>query len=227
MATRFYLPSTGAAAVSPAIAATWELTSPNLQRLRCVTTKWNTPVSNWLDDQDQDMLDKDNILLQYVSAPLNGNQTIAAQTVSICIQIREFDLESNLYLSWKVYVVSNDGSTVRGTIVPHRRDGLEFILSLRTRYDTLTSSAVNVLDGDGIVMEIGAGGDPNDATADLGHQFQLRIQDVTAYADLDAVDDVATATYNPWVNFGTDTLVFGAEVTTKATPRLTLMGVGT
>jgi hypothetical protein len=195
MATRFYLPSTGAAAVSPAYDAGWEDTS-FAARLKAVTTRISSAFTTVADNVNT-KLDEDHLYRQYVSDPIPA-QTITAQTIKVQIRAAESNAAANLFTSINIRVVSNDGSTFRTpAVVAMQRDDVEWASTLTNRGWSGTSSAVVASANDRIVIEIGQGGDPtgggnhNDGT--------MRIGDNSA-TDLPE-DDTDTNDYNPWVEF--------------------------
>jgi hypothetical protein len=209
MATRFYLPSSGAAPVSVTKDAGWELQVSSFAQLACFTAKQSTAMAYTADTNDGDLTNADKCCRQWVSAPI-GAQTIAAQTVELQMRCAEDNASNNLFLALGLRVVSNDGATVRGTLVTVARDGLEMAVDsvldgstawVNRRLTTMTSS-VTAQDGDRIVIEIGAGGDPSGGS---GHMHGLRIGD-SAASDLPA-NDTATTDDNPWLEFP-NTLTF-------------------
>ena len=217
MATRFYLPSTGAAAVSPAYSARWEDTSI-AAGLKCVTVKISSAMTT-VSFVDVDATNKDILFRQYVSDPISA-QTIAAQTVRYQIRGSEIGLGNNLLADIDIRVVSNDGTVVRGTILSTRAAGGEYNTTLENSFVTTTSSTeVIASEADRIVIEIGQGGDP-----DVGgtHSGSLSIGDDSG-TDLPE-DGTDTNPYNPWVNFA-NSITFTSSTTAK--PKLMMtMGVG-
>lgn len=160
--TRFYLPSSGAAAVSPpfTLESSWDETD-NADRLRCVTAKTSSAMTNKAEGK-ANTANTRQLVRQYVSDPLDGNQTISSSTsVKGTIRVLESAANDNLdKVSLKLIVVSNDGQTLRGTLLAKGDFGPtnEWATSLTNRRiadgDTV-AGAVNALDGDRIVIEIG------------------------------------------------------------------------
>lgn len=199
MPTRFYLPSSGTPAISPAFAF-WNDTSIATRR-ELVTIKISSTLTSF-SFADSDATDKDILFSQFISSPIVA-QTISAQTIQIVVRAREYDANRNLFLAWRINVVSNDGSTLRGGIIPFRRDNTEFsVPSIRSCYDTTTSTEVIAQDGDRIVVEIGAGGDPN---AGWDHDCDVQFGDDSG-SDCGA-NDTNTGTSSPWLEFA-NTLTF-------------------
>lgn len=194
MATRFYLPSTGSAAVSPAYDAGWEKTDI-AARLPAVTTKTSSAMTT-LSTTDGGQDNEDHLYRQYISDQIAA-QTISAQTLEFQIRASEDDAKGDLYTAIGVRVVSYDGNTVRGTILAVSRDATEVATSLTNRRYTATTTEVTAEDGDRIVIEIGLGGDP--WGSGYHSDGNLRIGDAAA-SDLPE-NDTDTNDYNPWVEF--------------------------
>lgn len=198
-ATRFNLPSTGAAAVEPTPNASWNDTSIHAH-LKCVTTKITSAMTT-RSFSDADETNKNILFNQWVSDPIAA-QTISAQTIKIQMRCSEVNAKNNLFLTWAVYVFNNAGDTLRGTVVPLQRDGTEVIASTDpateavNRGDSATSTQVISQDGDRIVVETGLGGDPA-----LGgtHSGSIIIGDDSG-TDLPE-NDTGTLPNNPWLQF--------------------------
>lgn len=201
MATRFYLPSTGAAPISPTATATWDVTA-SMTRRPCYTTKQGSGMLTVSYD-DSDFTDQDIVLMQYISEPLSA-QTIAAQTVTVCIRCLEVSTSCNLFLAVVIRTLSNDGTVVRGTNLALTRDGTELSASFISRVLSATTTEVIASANDRLCIEIGAGGDPA-GTSLNAHDHSLRIGDAAA-SDLAGLDGESTD-LNPFVEFA-NTLTF-------------------
>jgi hypothetical protein len=199
--TRFYLPSSGEAAASPAFDAGWEDTSI-AERHKAVTSRISSAMQT-VAFTDINTSNRDILFRQYVSEPLAA-QTIPAQTITAQIRGREAHPLGNMYLAWGIRVVSGDGGTVRGTLVAVHRDNNELVVgTLTNRWDGVSGARLVVQSGDRLVFEVGTGGAPTSA---IGHDSDLSLGDDNA-TDLPE-DDTATTAYNPWVEFS-QTLAFG------------------
>lgn len=215
--TRFYLPSTGAAAVSPAFDVGWEDTSI-ASRLATVTTRINS-VMTTVSFTDLDGTDRDILFRQWVSARLDGAFAVPADLVFLQMRGLETLATQDMFLTWSVKVVSEDGLTVRGTVLAIRRDGAELDTVLTNRSDIVAGASVSALNGDRFVFEIGTGGDPL-----VSHDSDLSIGDDSS-TDLPQ-DDIATAADNPWIELP-GRYAFQAEVAGAALiGGLALFGVG-
>ncbi len=198
--TRFYLPSTGAAAVSPSFSAGWEDTA-SASRLRTITTRISSAMTT-INITDLSAADRDVLGRQYVSDPLTA-QDITVQYIRAQIRTSETLATNNILLAWSIFVVSNDGGTVRGTLVAVHRDDTEFDTTLTNRGDLVYGNAVSAQAGDRIVIEIGGGGAPI-----VTHDYSLSIGDDSG-TDL-AVDDSTTTANNPYIDFS-QTLSFAFD----------------
>lgn len=215
--TRLYLPSSGAAAVSPAFDAGWEdvaSASPARRPLKAVPS---ATAMTTVSFTDLDATDRDVLMYQGVSLPLSGAQTIVAQNVQLAVLGSEVLLSGDEFIAWTVKVFSKDGGTLRGTLVSMGRDDVELATALTCRNVAGAGGAVSALDGDRIVLEVGVGGDPL-----VAHDSSIRVGDAAA-SDL-PYDDVTTTDSNPFVQFS-QALVFGLE-TAAGPPKNTLLLVG-
>lgn len=223
MATRFYLPSSGGAAVAPAYDAAWQVTSA-ANRYGTSTTKGGTPLA--LRSTGNNLAPDDNCLAaQFVSAPLAAG-TIAG-TVKGQIVTREATADTNAMAQIVIRVVSEDGGTVRGTLVAAHSEALssEYSVSFGSRkfplaaLSPLALNSVDAQEGDRLVIEVGsrvtgAGGSP--ATS-------LRVQDDQAS---DLPEDETSTGFNPWIEFSAD-LSFQGGASPAATPKGGMsMGIG-
>lgn len=200
MATRFYLPSTGSAAVSPAYDSWDNTTSPD-SRLKCVTTKISSAIVqgsklSWTSGEKK-------LARQYVSDP------VAVQTISGTVKMQigggerfSDDNVDKSYLS--IRVVSEDGNTVRGTllVLGNYFANVEFNNGTGRNItfangDSLTS--VDCHKRDRIVIELGCsdtGGTSPEAAFGYGDN---------GLSDLGENEtDTVILTKNPWVEFSAD-----------------------
>lgn len=193
--TRFYLPSTGAAEVTPAFSASWNLTT-SADQLRCTTVKQATTMTNKVTANSSSV---QNILnRQYVSDPIAG-QTISG-TVNGQVRGRESNNAMNGFSSITIRVVSNDGTTVRGTPLAITTGATEYSTAVTNRNTPISSAltSVNAQNGDRIVIEIGA----RQMAASTNRNVTQSFGDDSA-TDL-AVDETTTTADNPWVEFSGD-----------------------
>ncbi len=156
-ATRFYFTQGVAAAISPAIDAGWEQQVSTFIRNRLVLTKTE---SSGLTHSAQfgSSSTSDTAWGQWISPPLAGNVTINTP-VSLVMRCQEGSISENAHLAFALRVVSQDGSTVRGTLKTQYATATEFATSGATRsFNALTTTSVAALAGDRLVMEVGVHG---------------------------------------------------------------------
>jgi hypothetical protein len=174
MATRFYFQdgSAGAADVSPAYDSGWSQTT--VPQYWNGYTYVNSPAHMKMFTQHQsvnafiDPVTKSssshpwNIFGgQFVSEPINGAQTITG-TVKGYFPCYEWDTSYDLEPQVSIRVVSNDGATVRGTLLALQSDSSitdELSTSATNRAfpksGSTSVSSVSASDGDRIVIEVG------------------------------------------------------------------------
>lgn len=204
-ATRFYLPSTGAAEVSPAFHVDWASTA-EADRLKCVTTRI-----------ESDMIDKAIAVIkvasvanrQYVSASLEAQEISG----SVSGEVRGFETSppNNAFSAVIIRVVSNDGSTFRGTLLDMTSGGTEYSTAPLQNRETPPASGltpVTAQAGDRIVIEIGmtkletkSGAE----TQNFGDNHSL---------DLAVGDNTDNDVHNPWIEFS-QTLSFQVPIVRK------------
>lgn len=198
MVTRFYFPSSGSAAITPAGTTTWEDTSINAA-LPLVLTKTSTAMTT-VTFADADLTNKDILFRQYVSE----RPVISWPAGNWKMQMRgtQDDVDNNMFLA--VGVWADDGVANAGGFGATRDTTNELVVGTLTNR-TLTgaiaafNSATSPITGKAyLVVSIGTGGDPAAAGA-TGHDSTLRIGDAAA-SDL-AEDDSSTADNNPWIEF--------------------------
>jgi hypothetical protein len=162
---------------------------------------------------------------QYVSAPIAA-QTITG-TFTAYIRAREPGTTDNVSSQLLVKVVSGDGATVRGTLVPLDSPGAltsEWASSGTAGAGTnrrfprlaLTSTVTSVAAqaGDRIVMEFGG----RQGSTTTGRVSGIQLGDAGA-SDLPADETTVTATLNPWAEFS-QTITFPSVTDPGTAPTL-------
>jgi len=195
--TRFYLAQSTVAAVTPVRSGTWTNVSALLNRAMSITKLGQGIVTNSVSwTAGEIALDR-----CYVSAPL------AAQTVSGTVTVMAISRESaetnNAFIQFEAYVVSNDGSTVRGSLltIGNYGSGTELIAaSSRTKIwaNNTALSSVVCSAGDRLVACFGytdSSGVAPIANTGFGDAATLDIPNIVE-------EEVFTVTTrNPWVDF--------------------------
>ena len=219
MPQRWYLRSSGTPNITPTIdAAHWE--HINTSRISCSPAGGATALSNvaYAPDGADHLVSGDAHVIQFISAETLDPQTMSAQTVTIAMQCLESNAGNNVSLTWKIWVVSIDGSTLLGELLPIRRDATEMATSRTNRTDSATTTLVTTSVPSRLVIEVGCGGLPTAASGVQGHNCTLFHGDNSA-TDLPANDTDTTTTKRPWVEFATGFTFVGPQT-------LALMGVG-
>ena len=211
MATRLYLRSTDGCDVEPTPDAGWDDILSLYDSMCCSTEKISSAMTTVVVTGNDDQTDGDYLIFQWVSDPLVA-QTIQAQTIKLQMRASEISANNNLVLSACVRVVSNDGSSVTGTLLEVTRDSLELTTSLVNRQFSETCSEVVVGEDDRVVIEVGQGGDPSPQGE---HDGALSVGDDSG-TDLPE-NDTETGAFNPWLEFATDTLEFAAGAEGRTT----------
>jgi len=221
-ATRFYLPSTGAAAVNPAFGAWDDLTNGSPDRIACVTTRISSAMTNKgitePTGSNQNMIQR-----QYVSAAIPA-QTITG-TVKGSIKCFTDDLAGDYRSQVLIRVVSNDGTTFRTpNLIDFDNSAITNEWNLTTAQTrsfpkgtppiTFNVNSVVASANDRIVIEIGN----RHGTGQNG--FGTIVFGDNAAADL-AENETDTSTNNPWMEFSQDLFAGGGG----AARRLLLLGV--
>lgn len=205
MASRFYLPASGTAAITPTVLTGWENTA-GWTAFPTDVTKSNTALASGASRQKggttawADRLDR-----VYVSTKQLAAQTISAGTISAVIRGLEGSTATDAFLQIMVRVVSADGTTDRGTIFAGSTqtavsgttsaENGEWGTSLSTRIkNALTTSSVSAQAGDRIQIEMGhrIGGTTTTMTV------QLAYGDATGTADY-ALTAALNTSLCPWV----------------------------
>ena len=216
MPSRFYLPASGTAAVSPTISADWEHSSAIRRPMS--TTKGSTALVStaYTPDGADHLVNGDALHVQFVSDRLSA-QTIAAQTVSLSIKGLMAHANNAQFLTWKLFIWTA-ADAVGPTLLAIRRDATAYTTTLINRTDSATTTGVTVSDGDRLVLEIGTGGTPTAAGGTQGHNATLRWGESGA-TDAPANDTATSTTENPWLEFA-NTLLFVPPPATSGDTRV-------
>lgn len=212
MASRFYLPATGTAPVSPTPSTDWEVTT-GYGTLPAELVKSNTALTNGTARAKtatatvQDRLDR-----IYVSDALAAQTISNTGTISAVIRAIGSASTNNSWLNIIVQVVSGDGTTVRGVLYSGSSDtssgssgtnGLEnqeigTTLTTRIKNALALTNSISVQAGDRLVIEIGFR-----QTTSNTNTITFNYGDPSATADLALTAGSATAGV-PWVEFSQD-----------------------
>jgi len=216
--TRFYLPSTGAAAISPAfdLDVAWS-SSADADRLKCVTTRISSAMASKTEDAPGTSGDQKWLLRQYVSDQLSASSTIFGLVFGQ-IRASESNVDDNIdSITFKMLVVKPD-ATFRGRLLAINEYGTiaELSTSLRNKIiaqDTASNEIVTplaVTAGDRIVIELGL----SNSAVGASITGSLSFGDDSA-TDLTELDETVTAANNPWVELVGVSLTFGVSTANR------------
>src|SRR3990172_1902638 len=195
VAIKYYFPSSGAAPVSPAFDAGWEVTSDAV-RYPMPTTPGVTVLGLVTAVDNGNSAYQDLLAGQFVSDAIAA-QTIPVQPVKIQMQAYEYTGTANLFLSFLIKVVSNDGTTVRGTLLPLTLDNTELnVGTQQNRRFTATTSSVVAQANDRIVVEVGFSGDPGGTSV---HGWRWRVGEDASSGNLPEDDTENVITSRSWL----------------------------
>lgn len=196
MATRYYFPSTGAAAVSPPYWVAWDKDS-EADRLKMVTTKISSAFSTKACSENSADFDYDVLNRMYVSDPI-GVHDFTGCTYKIQVRCVEDDAKANFVLMIiALRVTSNDGQTLRFALEAIDSGATEFdddVLVNRAMGDSCGAGISQ--NGDRIVFELGIRAVNTKttlftATMDFGDNSGTDLPE----------NETETTQYNPWIEF--------------------------
>ena len=230
MATTFYFPQAVSADVTPPApveSTTWEhVNTMSLGSTICklLTTADSSTLTTtaYAPDAADHLTNNDSCHRQYVSGPLAA-QTISGNITGQFQCLEQFN-NCNLFLSMKVLVCSNDGSSTVATLLAITRSTASeagTTLANRTFPSTALSSYA-CAKGDRLVVEIGLGGNITSGTAGtIGHNGSLRFGCNASSGDLPVNNTQTGTTYRPWIQFSNDVATIN-EATTNETVEVEL-----
>ena len=209
MVTRIYLPTSGAARVSPAFDAAWDVTT-GADRLRAVA---NLPsLTPFVDKATAETAAAAvNVLSrQYLAGPLAAGNI--AGSVKGQILCREDNLAADMRSQISIRVVSGDGTTFRGTLRPADAEALsseweKLASGMRNRKIPLASLSPEALTpvaaqaGDWLVIELGYRAHNTSTAAYTG---RIKYGDAFPPADDLPEDETEGADHNGWIEFSQD-----------------------
>lgn len=214
MATILYLPSSGAAAVSPTpAAADWTLHVNNVSRplnFSRADTSLSTLAYN--PDGADHLVDGTSMIAQFVSQILPP-QTIAAQQILFGFRALEAAASNNLFPTIKIYGCSVDGTSNLGNIKNIFRSAVtELGTSITGACEAFASTgAVTYNVPWRLVVEIGVGGLPVNTATDT-HNASIAFGDPLATGAQNLPQNADTTACTPCIIFSNDIITsFGSE----------------
>lgn len=203
MATRFYLPISGApSGITPAFDAGWEQTgqATRLNLLRKTKMDVLAALTNMTALTVPITTTQDILGFQLISEPLPANMTISG-TISAVVRVFENANTNNVTLALLAKVVSRDGGVSRGTLFSTFNTDTEFALSASAATRIVNAQAltpINAQSGDRIVVELGG----HAAGPTAAGSYTMRLGN-NAASDF-ALTSGLTTDLNPWVEFSQD-----------------------
>jgi hypothetical protein len=224
VATRFRLPSTGTAAISPATQSyTHSGTTRRPLRVAGVNSDSSALSTDAVTpDGADDLTAGDTHHVQFISDPLKAQTFTSGDAFKFAIQGLEAHAGNNLQIQVWMGIVNAAGSAV-GTIRSKVLEGTELATALTNRFFSGTlSGTVACSDNDRLVIEFSVSGTPTAAGGVQGHNASLRWGSAGGSGDL-AENDTETGTgFNPWIEFTTDVAFMPqppAPLTQRVLPR--------
>ena len=203
MATRLYFSESEAAPVTPpAAGAEWEHNAGETRKLLTAPDSSTLTTTAYAPDAVDHIADEDALYRQYVSDALEA-QTLTGN-VKAQLQCLEAHINNNLFLTMKILVISNDGTTVRDTLLAITRDTTTEIQVSPARNKNFPSTSLGsyaCAAGDRLCVEIGVGGLPVAVAGTQGHNASLRFGCDASSGDLPEDDGESGTTYRPWIEF--------------------------
>lgn len=210
MATRIYLPSSGAAPISPAFAAGWGITGSAARRGAVRTPSGTSHTTKTVAETSSAVVDV--LIAQYVLA-----DALAAQTISGTVKGQALAYESatgaDARAQITIRVVSADGLTVRGTLLDFDTGALVDELSTAgenaqfPRGGAQALSPVAAQAGDYLVIEIGYRAHNTTSTS---RSAGITFGDAAAGDLPEAFGGSSGAFARPWIEFSA-ALVFAGD----------------
>lgn len=218
MATRLYLPTSGAAGSSPTVSAGWGRQIAAFARFPMATAKANTALTTYTALFGATTT-SGTLWHQWVSDTLNVDQTITGTVSMVVGKCAETTANGDASLAFVLRTMIGDTSSVRGTNLSFLATDTEFplVAAAATRIHSARAlTSVAALAGDRLCMEIGIWG-----VTPTNENMQLRFGDPTATADF-ALTAALTTDLDPWVELS-QTITFGAVAAGQ--PMATRMGM--
>ncbi len=228
MATKLYLPRIAQTTpISPAISTGW-LTAPALIRANAKTVIGSDALGTITVTELTSAIN--NICAAQYIAPLKAGQTITgAQAIQFVCQFQESGSNNNMNSAFGIRILDSTGTIVRKVLLAPTAEAVEFVVTPTVhtnRNNTATSAAGNytTVDGDYLVIEIGAGGDPSGSNP---HTYSLRLGNSGAtFLTANDTGTSSTDPNSPWVQLA-DTLILEPSMTTPAISSGAVLYTGT
>ncbi len=165
--TRFYLQN-ATAAVATATRGAWDATGGLVTR--AMSTTKSGAIATVAVAETSNTNNYDVLMLKFISEPIPAQTIAAGSTLSWVIGSLESAGQANMHYHVHAYVVSNDGATLRGTLLNNDIDADEWSTTDQGDAPSGAKSltAVTAQANDRIVIEIGYQAQNNSATSRTG-----------------------------------------------------------
>lgn len=201
MATRFRLPSSGSAGVSPALQSYTHTPTTRRFPLILLDASALSTLTEAPDAADH-LVAGDTFIAQFISRPLLAQTFTSGDSFKYSIQALEANAGNNLFVQLWMGVYTNDGATLQGTIRSKTSDATELATSLTNRtFSGTLSGTYSCNEGERLVIEFSVSGTPTAAGGVQGHNGSLRFGSDGAGGDLPENDTDTGTTLNPWLEF--------------------------
>lgn len=180
MSTCFWLPSSGAAPVSPTPDAVWDHLSGNSRIMNLVRGSTALTTLAYNPDAADHLVDNDSLVCQFVSVVLPP-QVIAAQTIFLNLLALEVAASNNLQLSWGLRAFNVAGTSALATLLSVARNGVEVGTALTGASSSRTSTLATLAEQFRLCLEIGLGGLPVNTATDT-HNGSIQFGEAPASA---------------------------------------------
>jgi hypothetical protein len=206
MATRFRLPSSGAAGASPTAQSYTH--TPGTPPRRILPLADSSALGNTAQTPDaaDHLVAGDTYHVQFVSDLLAAQTFTSGDAFKYALQA--FEANANNEQQLQIYIGVWNGASVT-TIRSKTAEGTELATSLTNRFFSGTLSATHSCGtGDRLVVEFSITGTPGPAATGVqGHNATLRWGSNGASGDLPENDTDTATDKNPWIEFA-NTIVF-------------------
>jgi hypothetical protein len=210
--TRYYLPSSGSAPVSPPYHSLWNKTD-EADRVYMPCSRLISNVTDMADKTITVPITTTQFILarQFVSDPIPP-QRFYSPTITGVVRVLESDDLLNAFLWVGAYVVSQDGQTLRqafwntGTYVNGPID-TEFVTSVSTRIlNNLITATFISQQGDRVVVEYGVRVTAPSVSGSVTFRFGSSVS-----SDF-GLGSGQTTDLRPWISFASDFYLHGAMI---------------
>lgn len=209
MATRFYFPSAGTAAVSPATQSYTHVTATR----RPLVIADSSALGNigLIPDAADHLVAGDTFFQQFISQPLGIQTFTSGDAFKYAVQCVESNGSNQLQVQIWMGIVSGDGGTALATLRSKVLEGTEVATTITNRfYSGTLSGGYTTSGGERLVIEFSLSGTPIAAGGVQGHNGTMRFGGSASSGDLPENDTETGLTFRPWLEFS-NTIVFMPE----------------